>query len=1167
MSQKKLMIIGGVVALFTAVFAFVHANIAKIPFLRNADPFVVDFAIVIVGLLSAGILTWIMMKGSTETKKAVGVESGGGGAEAEEEVTDLDELIGEAEARLVAAQPENKPSNLPAILLIGEAGSAKTTAMVHSDTEPESLSGQVYEENKILPTPTANFWFAHSTLFVEVSGKLLGDAEAWKKLIGRLQPPKAAALLGTAEQAPRAVLVCVDAETLTIPSPDPLAISARKLRGQLAEISRLLGINLPVYVLFTRTDRLPFFAEYVAKMNNDEATRILGVTMPIVPHRDGIYAEQETNRLGAAFEKLFHSMCNARPDFLSREGRDEAGPLASIYEFPREFRKVRQSMVRFLVELCRPSQLTVGPFLRGFYFSGVRPVVVNEVAPAAPSAAAGAGGPPGATGIFRYGGAAQAAGAPQRVIGTRKVPQWLFLGHFFNDLLLADHVAKSASATSIRASLPRRILLSSAAALCLMYSIALAVSFRHNRILASDVKQAAQGIASVNAAEGGPASLDSLQKLETLRQSLDTLTKYNREGAPWSYRWGLYIGDKMYPDVCQLYFADFGKLLLTPTQNILVDFMKTLPNTPTGPAYAYTYDSLKAYLETTSNHDKATRAFLAPVLVSRWSENRNVEPARMQLAQKQFEFYSDQLKMANASCPLTSDSDALAIGKARFYLNLFAGLERVYTAMLADAAKAGQPINFNKRFPNEEVTDGQEVAAPFTKPGWEFMKAALKDPQKYFAGEPWVLGEQATKNTVDVSTLGLQLANRYYADYINQWRDYIKAAAVVRYAGVADAAKKLSVTSSAASPLLELFWLCSQNIPTEQPEIASAFQPVTTVVPTSNVDRYIAPSNQDYIAALLNLQATIDQVVQAGPVVSEASSDKTKDAASAAKIKASLVANTFAPGSPVQDKTKQLLLDPITYAEAVIVGHKADEINAGAAGVCKLYEPVMKKYPFLTSATTELTVAEINSIFHPPDGELWKFYNDKLTKLLPKQGNQYVPVSVGGVSLTPSFVTFFNNAAAFSSFVYAGNSADPHFTYTLKPVQSDGISSGSVQIDGQSFAYAHTDTPPKQFVWKPDGVHEAKATKATGGGSETTFQSFSGLWAVFRLFNEAETWTPKGSDNVLAWVPRSGKNLQAETQANGQPVTIRIELDMGGGPQIFSKGYFSRMACVAVAAK
>src|SRR6185436_13325771 len=145
----------------------------------------------------------------------------------------------------------------------------------------------------------------------------------------------------------------------------------------------------------------------------------------------------------ADFERLFRSLADARPEFLGRESDATKGP--GTYEFPREFRKIRPAMVQFLVDICQPSQLTVGPFLRGFYFTGVRPVVINESAPvsAAVPEQQSYGGPAGATGIFSArgmpgGAAAPSPAAPAPVLGTKKVPQWLFLAHLFNDVLLAD---------------------------------------------------------------------------------------------------------------------------------------------------------------------------------------------------------------------------------------------------------------------------------------------------------------------------------------------------------------------------------------------------------------------------------------------------------------------------------------------------------------------------------------------------------------------------------------------------------------------------------------------------------------------------------------------------------------------------------------------------------
>lgn len=232
------------------------------------------------------------------------------------------------------------------------------------------------------------------------------------------------------------------------------------------------------------------------------------------------------------------------------------------------------------------------------------------------------------------------------------------------------------------------------------------------------MRQAAAGIAPVEATGLTVASLDSLQRLETLRQSLDTLTEYDRKGAPWSYRSGLYIGNTLLPDVRKLYFENFRRLLLGQTQNVLLGLLRGLPAAP-GPSYGPTYDSLKAYLISTSNHDKSTRAFLSPVLLNRWSANRTVEAERSQLAQKQFDFYSSELAEEN---PFSSGNDAAAVTRARHYLAKFAGFERVYQAMLADAAKNNPSFTFNKRFPGsaETVVDTVEIAGPFTKPAWDF---------------------------------------------------------------------------------------------------------------------------------------------------------------------------------------------------------------------------------------------------------------------------------------------------------------------------------------------------------------------------------------------------------------------------------------------------------------
>lgn len=1157
---KAACIIGGVVVAGSAA-AFLTSNAESVPGLKLLHGPVLEIVGTLIAMILGGLAGSLIKMDSGESEKA----GGGGAAEAGEEVTDLDELLEEAQGRLEEANLEKGAglATLPAVLVLGETGSAKTSTLLHCGLAPELLAGQMYDESNLLPTPTCNLWFAERCVFAEMAGKLLGDSDNWGKLTKRLLPGKGAALLGTAKEAPRAALVCVDAETLLSPSPDPLAATTRKLRAQLGELSQSLGVNLPVYVLFTRTDRIPFFTEYVSKLNDEESARILGATLPIVEERRGAYAEEETARLNAVFERIFRGLCNARPNYLSRE--TNPAQLSAIYEFPREFRKIRVPLVRLLVELGRPSQLTAAPFLRGFYFSGVRPILVNELAPAPAEAESSqaAAGRIGATGIFRAQSGLAAGPAAARIVGTRKVPQWVFLGRLFHDLLLADQTARSASASSIRASMPRRILLAAASVFCLLYSGALAISYGHNRSLEAGILEASKGIAAVDSAPTASASLDSLQKLESLRQSLDTLETYGRKGAPWSYRFGLYEGDALYPDVRQVYFARFRQLLLQPTQNTIVESLDALPATP-GPDYGPTYDSLKAYLITTSNHDKSTSAFLAPVLLNRWSANRNIDAPRMDLARKQFEFYGDELRAGN---PFSSVNDAAAVGKARQYLGQFGSVQRVYQAMLADAAKAGPPLNFNKQFPGsaEEVVDGYDIAAPFTKPGWAFMRGALKNPDKYFAGEAWVLGDQGGGN-IDRAKLAQQLTDQYYSEFIKQWRAYFKAAAVVKYAGLPDASKKLAKLSGNESPLLALFWLASQNTAVDVPEVANVFQPAQAVVPPASVDRYIAPPNQAYMNALVTLQASVETVA-AQPNGNDAAAAQTLTNATAAKVAARQVAQTFRidPDGHLEAAVGKLMEDPITNVEALLRNLGPAELNGKGKGLCTAIRSVFGKYPFNPAATSQATVADVNGILRKPDGAFWKFYDDNLQKLLPRQGPQYVAASAGGVNLNPAFVAFFNQVAAFSDFLYAGGAQDPHFAYALKPVPAEGIQNLGLKLDGQTLAYTGGDAPAKQFTWQGSGAHEAKATVKFGGGPDLAWSTSDGLWAIFQFFNKAETWKPSGTGNVLEWVIRIGKD--PVMLPSGKPLTVRFDLDMNGGPQLFQKGYFSRMACPAEVAK
>lgn len=1130
--------------------------------LHGTDLWVFRGALAVLGVVAAGLYLWYQFRSYTAGLVPARRGSGSQSAGAADEV---DGLIRDAEARLAASRLGRgaRLSQLPVVLLVGPPGSAKTTTVVQSGLEAELLSGQVYQENAVVPTRSANLWFARQTVFVEAAGPLLNEPARWERLVRRLAPGRLQTA-GGSQRAPRAVVVCFDCEEFLKPgAADAAAVTARTLHQRLGEMSQGLGISFPVYVLFTKMDRVPFFLDYVRNLTHEEAAQVLGVTLPMAAGApEGVYADQATERLSAAFTELFFALAERRMDFLAREHAPEKLPGA--YEYPREFRKLRAALVQFLVDLARPSQLRAAPFLRGFYFSGVRPVVVEDVAPAPLETRQAQPEAGSATGFFRHDQSRPApppAAAPLRA--SRRVPQWLFLSHFFHHVLLADRNALAASGSSLQANRVRRALLAAAAAIGLVCAIGFTVSWARNRSLESRVLEAARGMATVEPGSQALPAVDSLRRMDTLRQVLLTLTEYEREGPPLSLRWGLYVGGDLYPDVRRAYFnRAFHPLLLASTQAAMLDTLRRLPPNP-GPTDPYRpiYDTLKAYLITTAEHKRSTRAFLAPVLADRWAAGRGPDAERLQLAGSQFDFYADELKVSN---PFSTEADSLAVERARRYLKSFNADERIYQALVDAASRKLPPV---RMFPNEAVLNGREVRGAFTKEGFAFLQAAFRRPDQFFGGEEWVLGPQVFAN-LDPAQLEQKLRGFYFRDFLKEWRDFLKASSISRYANLADAARKLGILSGAQSPLLGLFCLVSQNTNVEAPEIRAAFDAPQRVVPPVCQNQWVAPSNQNYMSSLLSLQSSVAQVAAGSAGPSDPAAAQTLAEAQKALLVTGQMAQSFQidreanlPGT-----VRTLLEDPITQVDRLLRGLGPADLKGKAQGMCSQFRELMAKYPFNPKGSVPATVEDLNRFFRPADGALWQFYQQHLQNLLQQQGPQFVAKPGVTMTVTPAFLAFFNRAAAFTQAAYPAGAPQPHLDYTLRSNLAGTNQSITVTIDGQSFSNTPGRTAAKVFVWP--GNPPGAAMQVKFGNEGFNWPRYDGLWGAFDFFADSEERAqPATSTYTLDWTLRTGQAGRPVTTAGGQPVSVRLDLDMMGAPPVFRKGYFAGWSCVADVAR
>ena len=1156
---------GGIGLVFAAMVAWFGALWLN---LQGANLWVFRLSIFLVLALAVVAIVW-WLRNRQQAQSAGGASSSADGAAGPGVAEDILLILREAEARVASSTQlprGTRLSSLPVIFLVGDSAAGKTCVATQSGLEPELLSGQVYQEGNIAPTRVANLWFARKAVLVEMGGKTLGDASLWGRLLHRLAPGKLKSIFSGKPAAPRAAVVCYDSEKLAkAASPEEITAQSRAIRARLEQISQTLGINFPVYVLFTRADRLPFFDDFFRNLSDSEVTQVLGATLPPLPtSATGVYAEQETKRLTGAFNSIFYSLAECRPGLLYRERNPEK--LPGIYEFPRELQKRIAIATQFLVDLCRPSHLRTSAFLRGFYFTGIRQVEAanplggtmmaskTSLTPARPFS-------PNATSLMRADdlGKTQSQGWQTSTLGgpageARKTTQWLFLSHIFSHVILQDRAALGASGASLRANVLKRVLLAIVGALAAIWFVCMVISYFGNRALEQRVRRAADAIVPIKPQGPSIASLEDLQRLDAARVRLLRLTEFHRHGAPLHLRWGLYSGNDVYDNFRTLYFTRFRQLLLEGAEIRLGQSLRTLPPAASpNDEWQKPYESLRAYLITTSNPDKSTREFLSPVLMNWWLGNSTVDEQRQQLALAQFDFYADELRVEN---PFSIPEDSFVVQPARKFLNSFAtGAQLVYQKLLGRTNQAVPGFNFLKEYPESKdvVTETKIVDGAFTGAGWKAMTDAISKRENYAGGDDWVLGPGAGSHSGQ-SVSPQDVRALYEADYKKQWRDFLNAATVRHFASPQEESKQLEKLSGNRSPLLALFCEVSQNASEASPEIASAFQPVQEVVaakptPQSCREQLKQPLNDAYTNALLAVKLCLDSylLMPAQPGVTPDPRQAKLSECNALSLQAGNAARqivkTNDPIGKVDTTVITLLLAPTAPPPAPPQDGGLKEVKA----FCGALKVLGSKFPFDPNGHQEASMADLNGFFQPVTGTLSKFLALNAAAF-ESQGSQYIQKSG-----KPNLSALVNQAVSIQRALYAGNASQPQFQFTLEARAPEGESSEVVTIDGQDLSAPATATSAQIIAWPgfPAGASLTLSGKSYG--------RYSGTWGAFRFFQDY-TWTRTKTGFHLEWIVR-GQGGQT-VQLNGRNEVVEFDIQSVSVP-LFERGYLAGLRCPA----
>ncbi len=1142
------------------------------------------------------------------------------GAFVHEDDSEMAALVATADATLAAAaglekiRGKSQLAGRPLYLLLGPEGSGKTDTLVNCGLEPlpQLLAGQVTGASGVQPTRLCNIWLLQNAIVAEVSGKVFsGDANRLIELLKILKGKTGLPLWRQIWRGPehglelRGVLAFSDCKMFAGKGePQNLERQSRDWQDRFRAVGEAFGVDFPVYQIITKCDQILYFPDFFRRLPEREAGQVMGCTMslgvPVSGSSQNAAGGGDIKIITAAFRSLNQSLSTRRLLHLAHEPDPARRP--GVYEFPREVKRIRASLIQFLADATRPSSLRPGPQLRGFYFTASRDVEAAAADPAATRANWAPNVQVGVTGLFRV-DATQLINAAElnkiASMGRLAVARrWMFVTDLFQKVILADRVIPRILPVTSRVEQLRQVGFAAACGFCALMAFAFCWSWAGNREL----------LAETSSSVDSRNRTTDLQSLDALRLQVARLNDYDRNGAPISLRWGLYSGDRVTEAARAAYFRRFQLLILNDTNAFLLNRLESLPatpspNDPSDPYYRY----LKTHLIISSGSCPAD-----PLTVSRTLKDAFIQTplaARLGdrgLADTQIDFFANELPYGN---PIRLPENMAVRDHARQYLQGIKGVDKIYNSILSNIeSKVPKPKRLNDLAPQYKsvLAGGGDPPAAFTVEGWRLLEKALKDVASAGLGDDCVMGATASGASAQTADVERAIQARFIRDFVDQWRRYLSGFTVSPYGGPEDAARKLEILSGYRSPSLALLFITSKaaDFPTPSGEAGSAespsildkaisklpssarkaaagiadtrtsdataaptpadivrsFQPVRWVVPPGS-EGLINDKNNAYVTALGQLGHSMDEIAHAAnpldPAVHLAANQSFVRALDTVQEIAKGFKSFGADG--LDQVVIRLLEQPIRNAKPYI--HTGDPtpklLNGQLLSLCKGLNTTLHKYPFQPSASEEVSLDELSKWFGPSTGDIWKFQGKSLSEFTVKDGSEWKSKDPAKKpQVTTDLVAFLNGAQRISDAFYTPGSSQIRLGYTMRPKMDSKEAILEIEVDGQPHTW--TSGLQKAFFWPaPPGTKDPGAIVRVRVGNVTIpVASQGGLWGIFRAMRDAE---PRAlGAKLVEWKQIRGGNGRLEPIS--PPARVEI-VEFPGNADLFNPKFFETLHC------
>jgi len=684
---------------------------------------------------------------------------------------------------------------LPWYLMVGKETEGKTSFLENSGLEfPLNINYDKANVQGEENSKTFKWYFAEDAIFIDMPGNYIeqksseDDSAVWEaflKLFGKKRWKRPI----------NGVVLTISVDTLMNKDDAELLQYGKDLRDRIDELSKAFMSSIPIYMLITKSDKIPGFNEYFATLSESEKDEVLGMTF------DESQKNIDPTIVQPELDALLKRINSSVLDKINQEWDSDA--RAKILLFEDEFNTLFERINLFIDTSFAQTRYREPLMLRGIYF----------------------------TSVFQSNSMPAVADSMQDAPNVRR---GMFIQKLLRNIIFPEADIVKMDTNYKKSQRMRQIGAFAASIILVLVTTTYWVQDYNSRL--DDIATIEK---LVNAYDTSRHNIKNETDFENVLSTLDSIyaLKLANEDNLENHFWKIAhykVEDRN--KILDSYYKEALTTILLPRIAHFIEDQITVNIKD----YDVTWEGTKAY-SMLNNEKRRENEFLQGWMAAGWS---HLYPNKMNIQESLNKHFENLL--AYGFTPYVLDDGTIELARNEL---LGLGHEALVYKQLKDIAKQQNLRNF--RFSQAlgsyaSAFSGSDYEIPgfYTKRGFETVIVGQgRQLIKELISNNWVVGYSTKLSEAELNEMYAKVQNYYFIDYKRYWSSALSALKVPKYKSISEINNQLTVLTSGSSPIIGVLKALKENTMIYTPAEKLQMKAESTTLPGANSAAAIASKN------------------------------------------------------------------------------------------------------------------------------------------------------------------------------------------------------------------------------------------------------------------------------------------------------------------------------------